>query len=500
MTRVRRMLLLSVLATSVPVSAAGQTWLEVRSPHFTVLSDASEGRARNVAWQFEQIRGAIQSGWPWARVELSRPVLVVAARNEASTRALTPEYWEKGRRGISSVMITMPDRYLVIVDADSKVSAPDFSPYFTAYEAYARLAIGSAFKDKLPLWFEIGFAEAVGNTIVTDSEIRFGLPIVSHILGATTGPTRRLAELVAMTPQSPYFQDSTTRGTFDKQAWLVVQYLLFGRGGAGRGDVNAVAKLILEGKSSADAITAVFGSVEALEQAVRTYYKEGPVNYGRLQVGTSSSADGYAARPASSAQVLSIRALIRRAFDKTADARVLIEQARAADSRLAVVHEADAAILRVEEKSTEADAAVARAVELKSDNFHAYLELATALWQGDMDVDRRKTIEGHLKRALELNPATARGHSLLGQILLLGDNPTAALPSAQRAVDLEPSEPTLRRTLSRVLERLSRPADALGQALAARALAKGDDDRKAAQQLIDALAPKVAPPATASPQ
>jgi hypothetical protein len=60
---------LVLLATFVPsLSAADDPWIEVKSPNFTVVSNAGEGRARNVAWQFEQIRAAIQIGWPWARV------------------------------------------------------------------------------------------------------------------------------------------------------------------------------------------------------------------------------------------------------------------------------------------------------------------------------------------------------------------------------------------------------------------------------------------------
>jgi len=78
---------LVVLAAFVPsLSAADDPWIEVKSPNFTVVSNAGEGRARNVAWQFEQIRAAIQIGWPWARVQLDRPVVVVAAKDENSMK------------------------------------------------------------------------------------------------------------------------------------------------------------------------------------------------------------------------------------------------------------------------------------------------------------------------------------------------------------------------------------------------------------------------------
>jgi len=72
---------LVTLLGSLNALAADDRWIEVKSPHFTVVSNGSDKTARNVAWQLEQIRAAIQAGWPWARVQLDRPVTVVAAKD-----------------------------------------------------------------------------------------------------------------------------------------------------------------------------------------------------------------------------------------------------------------------------------------------------------------------------------------------------------------------------------------------------------------------------------
>ena len=42
------------LAGMVDAAAAEKPWLEVRSPHFRVLTDASANDARRVAYEFEQ--------------------------------------------------------------------------------------------------------------------------------------------------------------------------------------------------------------------------------------------------------------------------------------------------------------------------------------------------------------------------------------------------------------------------------------------------------------
>src|SRR5690348_7916073 len=94
-----RQLRINVLAVGLIAAAmtgrAADPWIEIRSPHFIVVSNASERATRDVAWQFEQIKTAIENGWPWARVPIDRPVLIIAARNEAAMKTLVPQYWEK---------------------------------------------------------------------------------------------------------------------------------------------------------------------------------------------------------------------------------------------------------------------------------------------------------------------------------------------------------------------------------------------------------------------
>jgi hypothetical protein len=91
-------LALIVLVSGHRPSAVADNWIEIASPNFTVISNAGDGAARNVAWQFEQIRAAITEGWQWARADLDRPFLVIAVKDESSMRAMAPEYWEtRGR-------------------------------------------------------------------------------------------------------------------------------------------------------------------------------------------------------------------------------------------------------------------------------------------------------------------------------------------------------------------------------------------------------------------
>ena len=75
-------------------AAHEDTWLEVRSPNFTVISNAGEKEARKIADQFEEIREVFHSTFVKMRVDLGKPVIVFAVKNEDSMKLLLPAFWE----------------------------------------------------------------------------------------------------------------------------------------------------------------------------------------------------------------------------------------------------------------------------------------------------------------------------------------------------------------------------------------------------------------------
>src|SRR5215510_77252 len=75
--------------------AADKDWVEVRSPHFRVLSDGGEREALAVARQCERMRTAFAAAMPWLRLDSPTPLLTLAPRDENSARDLTPEMWKR---------------------------------------------------------------------------------------------------------------------------------------------------------------------------------------------------------------------------------------------------------------------------------------------------------------------------------------------------------------------------------------------------------------------
>jgi hypothetical protein len=130
----RRFTLCLVLAAPSAASAADQ-WNELKTGHFTVMSNASDSSTRALAWQLEQVRSTTKTLWSWAKVDLNKPLTVIAVKDENSMRALAPEFWEvRGRIRPASVWVTGADRHNLAIRTNLDVeSQGTINPHITAY-------------------------------------------------------------------------------------------------------------------------------------------------------------------------------------------------------------------------------------------------------------------------------------------------------------------------------------------------------------------------------
>src|SRR6267143_126670 len=87
-------LVISLLAAQNVCFASSQTWIELRSPHFVVVSNASEHDARRVADQFEMIRAVFREYFRSTSTN-DQPVIIVAAKDESTLKPFLPESWTK---------------------------------------------------------------------------------------------------------------------------------------------------------------------------------------------------------------------------------------------------------------------------------------------------------------------------------------------------------------------------------------------------------------------
>jgi tetratricopeptide (TPR) repeat protein len=462
---------------------AAESWVRVRSPHFTVISNAGSGPARNVAWQFEQFRAAMQTAWAWARVELDRPVIVIAARDESTMRLLTPQFWENHSDvHFSSYSQPSADGHYVALRADVKaLGQENVNPYRSAYWQYSWLALNAAFPRGLPYWFERGFANVLSNTIVNSSSLEFGRPIESWVTEYQRGRFD-LRELLSMTRDSPAMKQPIGIARFDAQSWALVDFLLYGSPNAEQRTtrVNELAKLLLAGTSSVDAVEKVFGSLDALDGAYKLYMGQGMFRFQSIKADVQVSAKDFGEEPLSPAKSLAARAALHAAMQRP-EAIAEIAEIRKADPRAPESFEIEGRLAEHDNKLVDARNAYRQAAELDSSNFYVYFRLASLARVPGADPLSPEDVEKWLLRSVALNDRFAAAWTNLANVRLQLRRPGDAVAAARKAAELQPDLPYPHLTLAQALWQMQAQQEAIDEAHRAAALARTDQERRSAE-------------------
>ena len=478
--------LLAVLAGVRP-SAAADKWIEVKSPHFTVTSNASQASAATIAWEFEQIRSAIATLWTWARVDLNKPLVIIAVKDENSMKAIAPQYWEqKNAIHPTSVWVNGADRdYLAIRSDVQTENNRDLNPYQQAYFSYVWLIMSQSFARPLPLWFQLGFAGVVSNTVVRDQKLFLGAPIPWHLRTMNERPRLTIAQLIAVTQASPEYTHADQRDLLDAESWAFVHFLMFADQGARWSKLDQFITLVSRGTNPATAFQEALGSPDALMDPFSAYVTRNLFSFRQFNVDVSVKREGFAVRPLDAADEESRRALFLTAMRRPTEAHAAIDAARKAGAA-PDTWVAEGLFAEASGKEDDARAAYAHATDAGTTDGYAYYRLASLLWQNTADNATLTKVAALLDKAIALNNRDANAYAMLGEArsaLGTGDADGMAL----RAVSLDPANPFVQYAAARVLQRERRYDEALQHAQAAVALAADQGMHQRAADLAEAI-------------
>jgi tetratricopeptide (TPR) repeat protein len=478
---------LALLAfTPTPVSAAPEKWYEIKSPHFTVWSNADDGNTRKLVWQLEQIRSVIGSLWPWAKVDLPKPMLVIAPKNEQSMKQLAPQYWEV-KDGIrpASLWVGGADQHYLVIRSDVRGNDTErLNPHITAYFSYVNLILQANFNQRIPVWFARGLAGVMSNTLVRDDHILLGSPIPWELERLREHQRMSLKQLVGITRDSPQYKQQDGIADIDARSWAFVHFLMFADKGAHRPRVNQLADLLGKGVEPAAAISEALGSVEDFETPLHHYVQRSLFMMLKTQVDASVPRDRFAARLLDRAESAAGRALFHVAMRRPAEARILVEEARKADPTISGAYVAEAVQFDMAGDRSQAKAAYAKAAELGTSSAYALYRSAVSNWPKPDDATLRQ-MEANLSKAITLNPSFAAAYASLGEVRAALKQPAPSImPQLAKAISLEPSSPWHRLAAARVLWMLGSMDEARKTAEAALAIAVDDDARAEVTRLL----------------
>ena len=462
--RLRQLLGLAALATLLPcigalgVSDPNQGWIEVRSPHFVVSSNAGEKEVRRVADQFEQIRALFHTAFPNLRVDPAEPVLILAAKNENTMKMLLPEEWEvKGHVHPAGLYQQGEDKHYVVLRLDSEGE----NPYHPLYHEYTHALLHLNFA-ALPLWLDEGLAEFYGNSRLGDKESRVGTIDQSHLYILGQNKLLPLETLLNVEQASAYYNEANQASVFYAESWALVHYLML--------DPEAHQQQLLKNffaawdksGSQIEAAKQAFGDLKRFGQVIEAYSRQRMFRVALFKNGQQAADKTYAVRSLPAGEVIALRgdcASHRKMFEQ---ARPLVEQAVQTEPHLAITHEALGYYLYRREDKSGADREMKKAMELGSTSFvapyyHGLLVLQGGLAAPEMMREAIKSLE----KATQINPQFAPAYEGLAHAYSAApETQKQALDAGIRAVQLEPATHAYAINLVYLLLNANRDADA----------------------------------------
>jgi len=480
----RRILLLLTLLAAATTSAHEKTenWLEVRSPHFILLSNSNEKQSRHIADQFERIRSVFQTAFPRAHVDPASPIVVLAVKNKKDFQALEPEaYLAKGQLELAGLFLRAADKNYVLLRLD----ASGEHPYATVYHEYTHLLTGKA--EWLPLWLDEGLAEFYENTEIRDKEVLLGEASTDNILFLRENHLLPLMTLFSVDQNSPYYHEENKGSIFYAESWALTHYLEVKDVQQKTHHLTEYAELVNQKVDTVSAASRAFGDLKQLQSALEKYVAQGSFTYFGMPGSTEVDDATFKVQAVSLTQADAVRADFLAYNQRVADARALLERVLHDDPNNVSAHETMGYLAFRQGKLDEAQTWYEQAVKLDSQSFLAhYYFAAISVSGGHLDSDRRTQVEASLRTAIKLNPSFAPACDELAVFYgMQRQNLEEAHRLALNAVQLEPGNLSYRLHTANILLEMERGDDAMAVLRAATNLAKTPEEGALVQNLLE---------------
>ena len=245
-------------------TTSAETWHEVLSPNFIVVSNAGEGESKRVARNLERIRVIFQRAVPGTR-EQRRRLQVLAVKHEGDLKQLLPEFWARKNSirpgGLFRVNANGPSVALVAgAGYGLETVYHEFFHYLTSLNAPG-----------LPPWLNEGLAAYWANIEIRDDEIIVGRPSSGYVAEMRRSSLLPLEEFLRSSP------GSVTRRQvplYYAEAWGLTHYLMIDDRGARREELSQYVALVRNGEDVVGAARRAFGDLGKLEKELWLYSRQ----------------------------------------------------------------------------------------------------------------------------------------------------------------------------------------------------------------------------------
>lgn len=477
--------LLSLLFLLPVASAQTGAWLEVRTPHFLVVSNSDEAQSRRTARQFEAMRSVFQRVFPEAQLDTAEPMLIFAVQDRRSFEALQPAaFMGKGQLTTVGFFLTVPERNYVLV----QLNAPGASPYAPIYHEYAHFVF-SRLNQWMPLWLSEGIAEFYQNTEILEDRVRLGKgdPYVQAVLERNA--LLPLETLLSVDQHSPYYHEDNKGSIFYAESWALTHYLKDKDALENTHRINDYLALLQNNTDPISAATQSFGDLHQLELDLKHYVIGSGYALSDLQGSTDVDDSSFIVQRLSSGLSDTVRAEFLAHAGRESEAQAILQSVIHDDPANAAAYEILGYIAIRQQKYEEGRRWCLQAIKLDPHNFAAHYWFAVgAIRKGLPDKASAASAEESLRTAIKLNPSFMPAYDVLAVFYATrGTKLNDANDLIQTALRLGPGVPEVHVDQAQVLAAMNKDKEAIGAAQMALKLSHTPEQTAAIETAIETL-------------
>jgi Tfp pilus assembly protein PilF len=479
----RKIAVLLLFLATLTASASTPTWTEVQSPHFTLITDASDKQGIHVLDQFERMRWVFQTLFPNANVDPAAPILVIATKNKKDFAALEPEaYLAKGQVTLGGLFLSTGDKNYILLRLDAEGE----HPFWIIYHEYTHFQLRKD-SDWLPLWLNEGLAEFFQNTDIYDKEVQLGKPSQDDLIYLRQNRIIPLATLFRVDATSPYYHEEQKGSIFYAESWALTHYLEISDRQNKTHYVTNYAERMSHHEDPVTAAQEAFGDLNQLQKALESYITRSAFTFLRMPSDAAPINDAsFKVRTLPQVEADAMRADFLASNQRTKDARALLVGVLQQDPNNVSAHETMGYLEFAAGNHEAARKWYEQAVKLDSQSYLAhyyYAAMSIDAGAGD-DVQ----IESSLKTTIKLNPQFAPAYDLLAVFYgTRNEKLSQAHLLNLQAISLEPGEIRYRMNAANILLREVKPDDALRILKQALSVAKTPEEAAQVQSRINEI-------------
>ncbi|MGO9586558.1 MAG: tetratricopeptide repeat protein [Limisphaerales bacterium] len=444
-------------AESNDVPLVQRRWFETRTAHFNIYSCGAPQNVYKLSARLEQFCQAytLLAG---AQAVASPPIVVMAFPDHEIMKPFLPLY-QGQPANLAAFFQRGSDENLIVLALPGTNSA--FTDMEVIFHEYTHLLFRH--NDRVwPLWLKEGMAEVYSTFETTGYNARIGDPIGHHLRLLAQQPLMPLAELFAVTHDSPQYNERERQGIFYAESWLLTHFLMAGDNPAYKARFGQFTQLLRAGQFPEQAFTnALQSSLPAVETELRRYLRQGRFAPIELALPTDVSSP----ITLTTRNITPVETYFRLGdellrIDRPDTAELYFTQAQKLAPASPLPYEG-LGLLAAERKQHDAALRdLQEALQRGSTSFLAYYVHAREKYRLTADAQDRYAplkneaaaeIRGELQKSLALMPDFGPAHELLGFFeMVQGENLALAEQHLRRAIQLEPENPSYLFSLAQV--------------------------------------------------